>query len=79
MTLNSTCRLSVMTLWQLYQNLTAVFRISECGRSKKKINDSQTEFIVFRSKQDVSSLSISVGDSIISQSSNVEDLGVIFD
>ena len=31
MTLNSTSRLSVMILWQLYQNLTAVFRISECG------------------------------------------------
>ena len=31
MTLTSTSRLSVMILWQLYQNLTAVFRISECG------------------------------------------------
>ena len=49
---------------------------------KLKINDSKTEFIVFRSpqaKQDFSSLSISVGDSIILQSSKVRDLGVIFD
>ena len=46
------------------------------------MNDSKTEFIVFRSpqaKQDFSSLSITVGDSIILQSSKVRDLGVIFD
>ena len=46
-----------------------------------KINDSKTEFIVFRSpqaKQDFSRLSINVGDNIISQSSKVRDLGVIF-
>ena len=51
-------------------------------KNKLKINDSKTEFIVFRSpqaKQDFSSLSISVGDSIILQSSKVRDLGVIFD
>ena len=45
------------------------------------INDSKTEFIVLRSpqaKQDFSSLSISVGDSIMLQSSKVRDLGVIF-
>ena len=49
---------------------------------KLKINDSKTEFIVFRSpqaKQDLSSLSVSVGDSVIAQSSKVRDLGVIFD
>ena len=48
----------------------------------KKINDSKTELIVFRSpqaKQDFSSLSISVGDNIILQSSKVRDPGVIFD
>ena len=40
--------------------------------NKLKINDSKTEFIVFRSpqaKQDLSGLSVSVGDSIIQQSS----------
>ena len=50
-------------------------------KNKLKINDSKTEFIVFRSpqaEQDFSSLSISVGDSIILQSSKVKDLGVIF-
>ena len=51
-------------------------------KNKLKINDSKTEFIVFRSpqaKQDLSSLSVSVGDSVIAQSSKVRDLGVIFD
>ena len=51
-------------------------------KNKLKVNDFKTEIIVFRSpqaKQDVSSLSISVGDSIILQSSKVRDLGVIFD
>ena len=52
--------------------------------NKLKLNDSKTEFIVFRSpqaKQDLSSLSVyvSVCDSIIQQSSRVRDLGVIFD
>ena len=49
---------------------------------KLQINDSKTEFIVFRSpqaKQDLSGLSVYVGDSIIQQSSNVMDLLVIFD
>ena len=49
---------------------------------KLKINDSKTEFIVFRSpqaKQDLSSLSVYVGDSITQQSSKVMDLVVIFD
>ena len=46
-------------------------------KNKLKINDSKTEFIVYRSpqaKQDFSSLSISVGDSIILQSSKVRAL-----
>ena len=37
-------------------------------KNKLKMNDSKTEFIVFRSpqaKQDLSSLSVYVGDSII--------------
>ena len=53
-------------------------------KNKLKINDSKTEFIVFRSpqaKQDLSCLSVSVGDSVglIAQSSKVRDLGVIDD
>ena len=48
-----------------------------------KINDSKTEFIVFRTpqaKQDLSGLSVSVvGGSVIAQSSKVRDLGVIFE
>ena len=50
--------------------------------NKLNINDSQTEFIVFRSPQlkcYLSSLSVNVGESMITQSSKVRDLGVIFD
>ena len=51
-------------------------------KNKLKINDSKTEFIIFRSpllKQNLSDLSISVGDSQVFQSSKVRDLGVVFD
>ena len=44
-----------------------------------KINDSTTEFIIFRSpllKQNWSDLPISVGDTQVSPSSKVRDLGV---
>ena len=47
--------------------------------NKLKINDSKTEFVVFRSPQlkcDLSGLSVNVGDSMITQSSKVRDLGV---
>ena len=50
--------------------------------NKLKINDSKREFIVFRSpqaKQDLSWLSVIVGDSIIQESSKVRNLGIIFD
>ena len=50
--------------------------------NKLKINDSKTEFIVSRSpqaKEDLSGLSVIVGDSIIQQSSKVRNLGIIFD
>ena len=50
--------------------------------NKLKIYDSKTQFIVFRSpqaKQDLSGLSVIVGDSIIKQSSKVRNLGIIFD
>ena len=46
---------------------------------KKKINDSKTEFIIFRSpllKQNLSDLSVRVGDMQVSPSSKVRDLGV---
>ena len=49
---------------------------------KFKINDSKTEFIIFRSpllKQNLSDLSTSVGDSQVFPSSKVRDLGVGFD
>ena len=51
-------------------------------KNKLKMNDSIKEFLVFRSlqaKQDLSGLSVSVGDSVIAQSSKVRNLGVIID
>ena len=50
--------------------------------NKLKINNSKTEFIVFRSPQlrcDLSSLSVNVGESQITHSLKVIDLGIIFD
>ena len=47
---------------------------------KIKINDSKTEFIIFRTpllKQNLSDLSVSVGDMQVSPSSKVRDLGVV--
>ena len=68
---------------------TTLFKLTNCISDvrvwmiqiKLKINDSKTEFIVFRSpqaKQDLSGLSVSVGDKVTSQSSKVRDR-VIFD
>ena len=51
-------------------------------KNKLKINDSKTEFIIFRSpllKQNLSDLSVSVGYMQFSPSSKVRDLGVDFD
>ena len=51
-------------------------------KNKFKINDSKTEFIIFRSpllKQNLSDLSVSVRDMQVSPSSKVRDLGVVFD
>ena len=51
-------------------------------KNKLKINDSKTEFIIFRSPQckaSISGVSVSVGDSNILPSPKVRDLGVIFD
>ena len=50
--------------------------------NKLKINDSKTEFIVFRSSElrcDLSGMSVNVCESHITQSLKVRDLGVIFD
>ena len=47
--------------------------------NKLKINYSKTEFLVFRSLQLKCDLSVNVGESIITQSSKVRDLGVKFD
>ena len=51
-------------------------------QNKLKINDSKTKFIIFRSpllKKKSSDLSVSVGDTQVSPSSKVRDLGVGFD
>ena len=51
-------------------------------KNKLKINDSKNKFKFFRSpllKQNMSNLSISVGDSQVFPSSKVRDLGVVFD
>ena len=72
------------------QPLEAISKLNSCLAdirrwmitNKLKINDSKTEFIVFRSPQlkyDLSGLSVNVGESMITQSSKVRDLGVIFD
>ena len=72
------------------QPLEAILKLNSCLAdirrwmitNKLKINDSKTEFIVFRFPQlkcDLSGLSVNVGESMITQSSKVRDLGVIFD
>ena len=51
-------------------------------KNKFKINNYKIEFIIFRSpllKQNLSDLSVSVGDMQVSPSSKVRDLGVVFD
>ena len=51
-------------------------------KNKLKINDSKTEFLIFRSpllKQNLNDLSIRVGDSQVFPSSKVRDIGVVFD
>ena len=72
---------------QYKQPLEAISKLNSCLSdirrwmitNKLKINDSKTDFIVFRSPQlkcDLSGLSVSVGESIITQSSKVGDLDV---
>ena len=56
----------------------SAIKVAGCALREK------SEFIVFRNrssqaKQDLSGLSVSVGDSVIAQLSKVRDLGVIFD
>ena len=65
-------------------------RIELCGseirewmkQNMLKLNDDKTELIVFTSKykQDLyNDLSITIGDTVVDYSSQVKDLGVIFD
>ena len=72
------------------QPLEAISKINSCLSdirrwmitNKLKINDSKTEFIVFRSPQfrcDLSGLSVNVGESQITRSLKVRDLGATFD
>ena len=51
-------------------------------KNKLKITDSKSEFIIFRSpllKQNLSDLSISIGNTLVSLSSTVRDVGVVVD
>ena len=71
-------------LFNSKEHLTSLTKLNNCisDKNKLKINDSKTEFIIFRSpllKTDLSGVSINVGDSQISSSSKVRDLGVTFD
>ena len=72
------------------QPLESISKINSCLSdirrwmitNKLKIKDSKTEFIVFRSPHlrcDLSGLSVNVGESQITQSLKVRDLGVTFD
>ena len=72
------------------QPLEAISKVNSCLSdimpwmitNKLKMNVSKTEFIVFRSPQlrcDLSGLSVYVGESQITQSLKVRDLGVTFD
>ena len=72
------------------QPLEAISKLNSCLADIRrwmitntlKINDSKTEFTVFRSPQlkcDLSGSSVNVDESMITQSSKVRDLGVIFD
>ena len=72
------------------QPLEAISKLNSCLAdikrwiitNKLKINDSKTEFIVFRSPQlkcKLSGLSVNVGESMITHSSKVRDFGVIYD
>ena len=68
------------------QPLDAISKVNSCLSdirrwmitNKLKINDSKTEFIVFRSPLLRCGLSVNVGESQITQSLNVIDLGVTF-
>ena len=66
--------------YHVYADDTQLYRWTITN--KLKINDSKTEFIVFRSPQlrcDLSGLSGNVGECQITQSLKVRDLGVTFD
>ena len=77
-------------LFKCKQPLEAILKVNSCLSdirrwmitNKLKINDSKTEFTIFRSPQlrcDLSGLLVNVGESQITQSLKVRDLGVTFD
>ena len=73
--ISKTTRTLLEAISNLYICLTDIRRWMITN--KLKINDSKTEFIVFRSPQlkcDLSGLSVNVGESMITQSSKVRDL-----
>ena len=69
--------------WSLARIELCVSEIREwMNQNMLKLNDDKTEFIVFtsKSKQDLyNDLSIMIGDTVVGCSSQVKDLGVIFD
>ena len=74
--------LNVNIHWMHFRNQTVADIRRWMLTNKLKINDLKTKFIVFRSPQlkcDLSGFSVNVGESKITQSSKVRDLGVIFD
>ena len=82
--------LSHVYIFEYKQQLEAISKLNICladikrwmPTNKLKINDSKTEFIVFRFpqlKSDLSGLSVNVGESMIAQSSKVRDFEFIFD
>ena len=74
------CNISLASLIKL-NNCISDIRVWIVN-NKLKINDSKTEFIVFispQAKQNLSGLSVIVGDSIIQQSSKERNLAIIFD
>ena len=86
MTRNSTFHLNVRIILTLESLTKLNMCISDIRvwmiKNKLKINDSKTEFIIFLSplvKQNLSDLSIGVGDSQVFPSSKVRDLGVVID
>ena len=80
-TLNYMSHLNVNSRWRQFRKLNSCLAdiMRGMNTNKLKITDSKTEFISPQLKCDLSGLSVNVGKSMITQSSKVRDLGVIFD